>query len=1083
MTTASRIARLPALDITSAGRPSQVPLSWAQRGLWLMSRMHPDSCLYNVDLALWLDGPLDTVALGSALEQVAARHEILRTTFPATGGEPWQRVEPDARPLLEHTDLGAVAPGARAHQAAEQMALWVRQPFDLAAGPLVRAHLIRLGPTRHLFGLSLHHIVCDGLSVHIFFAELAEFYGGASTLPALPAQFADYAIWQSKQGVDPDQRAWWREYLAGVPTVLHLPTDRPRPAVRGTRGSTHVFGVPAPVMDGVRALARQLRATPYIVLLTAYAGLLGRLTGSRDLLIGTPVSDRSLPETESLIGYFLDVLPVRIDLSADPTFAAAVDRVRTSVFGVLSHQQVPFESLVEELRPARDPSHTPLVQAIFTADLAPAAAPVLAGLHATPMKLLPEVAKFDLDLDLRPPSAGDRDFQGTISYDAGLFDATTIERFCDRFRRLLSAAVESPHTPLWRLPVMADDERSVILHQWSRSGAARPARPFVHETLALAPPAAPALIAGGQTMSYGTLTRRARGLAAHLRRAGVGPGDVVGIGLPRGAEAIIALLGVLTAGAGYLPLDPAQPAVRLARLLSSAGTRYVITDASWSHRIGGAGLTKLLLEHIDQDTAPVPVPVPVHVHPDDLAYAIFTSGSTGEPKAVAIPHRALSNHARAIRDAYALRPADRVLQFASLSFDVAAEELFPTWAGGGSVVLCPDPPPPPGALNSLLTAEAVTVVNLPAGYWERWTAELGASGIPPARSLRLVVIGSESVSPAALATWDELTAVPVINAYGLTETTISSVIHFVAEPDATAGNVPIGRPIAGVETFVLGTDLDPVPAGFPGELYVGGACLARGYLGRPELTAQRFVPHPFGAPGTRLHRSGDLVRQRRDGTLEFLGRLDDQIKIRGYRIEPGEIEATLCEHPDVTQAVVVARADVSGEQVLVGYAVPRPDATLPPDLREYVAERLPAYLVPGIFFGLPALPLRANGKVDRAALPAPTRPVRVATVPPRTELERALARIWQDVLHVGEVGVQDNFFDLGGNSVLLSAVHAAVVEVLARRVPMVTLYEFPTIAALGRHLSGSQGPPAERAPDPRLRGRDRLARRRRLTDP
>ncbi|MFD5142862.1 amino acid adenylation domain-containing protein [Streptomyces sp. NPDC058401] len=1107
-------------------RPDQPPLSSAQRALWLLDQLHPASSLYNVPVAVKLTGHLDVTALTRALALVVERHEVLRTVFPRrAGGEPYQRVLPAADVPMDVLDLRAgasPAPGEAAHdETARDETAWqavralVEEPFDLAAGPLLRAVLVRLTDEESILGISLHHMVCDGPSLHILFEELSAYYEGpGAVLPALTAQFVDHVLERQASADGPEALGWWREQLAGAPTVLALPTDRPRPAVRRGRGATYTLRLSGGLVAAAGALARHERATPFMVMTAVYSALLGRLSGSRDLLIGTPVAGRDRAELESLIGFFVNTVPLRISLDGDPPFTELLRRVRTSTFGAMAHADVPFDALVENLRIDRDPGTTPLVQTVLTFESSPLARPRFAGLGARLLPILPDAAKFDLDVMILQAPDGSGDFDFCVTYDTDLFEPQTVTRLAERFRAMLAAVVADPALPMHRLPLLTDDETRQATEVWNPAGDEHRAipGPLVHEWVerqARARPADPALSLDGREVSYAELDARAGALARRLTAADVAPGDVVGILLPRGTELPTAMLGILKCGAAYLPLDLAHPAAHLARILRSAGAAHVVTSAESAPRLESLGVRTVPVEGLSGTAHAAPAErdepgepagqgeprgqggprgqgEPHRVHPEDLAYVIFTSGSTGEPKGVGVPHSALANHARAVDERFGLRSGDRVLQFANAAFDVAAEELFPTWAAGACAVLCTDPPPAE-RMSAQLDSLGITVANLPASYWQRWVATLpdGDGRVPG--TLRLLVVGSEPVDPVALAAWARRTPVPVVNAYGLTETTITALTH-----DTGLGSggalVPVGVPLRGVRAYVLDEDLQQLPPGVPGELFIGGAGLARGYLGRPGLTAERFLPDPF-VPGARMHRTGDRARRRPDGAVEVLGRIDEQLKVRGYRIEPGEVEAALCTHPEVVQAAVAARTGADGTPRLAGYVVTRTGG-VPDDLRAHLTALLPAHLVPGVLVPLAALPLSGSGKVDRSALPeprpaAPALPDPPAGEPAESDMERMLSLIWQDVLDIGRVGVRDNFFDLGGTSFTLTTVHARLNERLGRRLPLVTLYEHPTIAALAGHLCNEDRPsgptlPADPQAENRLRaGRARLNQRRR----
>jgi amino acid adenylation domain-containing protein len=1050
------------------GPPSVLPLSREQRRLLFLHELDPGGSAYNVFVAVRLRGLLSVTALRRALDQTVQRHEMLRTTFVSgsADSEPRQRVGP-ARPVpLPVTDLA----GGSDTAVADLVTRWSREPFDLARGPVIRAKLVRLGPREHVFGLFMHHIVCDGRSLSVLFAELADFYAGRER-PAPPMRYGDHVVAQDaelREGPFAGGLGWWRDQLTGAPFLLELPADRFARAGGTRAGATYTRRLPAGLVRRAAALGRRHRASVFMVSLAAYGALLGRITGAREVLVGVPVEGRLRPELEQVVGLFVNTLPLRIDLGGDPSFAELIDRVRAHALGAYDHQEVPFDLLVEELRPERSPGRPPLVQTMFTFESGPPAEPHFAGLAAELLRVEPTAAKFDLDMTIQADARGHR---LRTTYATGRFDAGTAAALTDGYACLLHAAVAAPDTPIGRLPLLDPAARSALVTRARVPGPAADALlPALLAGRAAATPGAPAVDGAGGPLTYAELDAAANRLAHHLRDLGAGPEDVVGVCLPRGQDLLIAMLAVLKTGAAYLPLDPDLPPARRKWMCSASRARIVLT----TDHVRRAG------KDLSARSA-----APVRIHPESLAYVIFTSGSTGEPKPVAVPHRALANHARAIADRYGIGPADRVLQFANAGFDVAAEEIFPTWVGGGCVVLPGAAPPSPEALSELVAAERITVVNLPSGHWRHWVTSADHQ-IPG--GLRLAVIGSEPVDPAAAARWTRTLApgVRLLNAYGVSEATITTTLHPIA--GETDRPVPIGRPLAGTVAFVLDENLEPVPTGVPGELYVGGAGVARGYLHRPGLTAEQFVPDPFGDDGSggeggrefkggRLYRTGDCVRRRADDAIEFLGRLDDQLNVRGHRVEPGEVTAALRAHPAVRDAAV---AVVDGE--LVGYLVP----AVPADLRAHLARWLPSHLIPEVFAALDVLPVGPNGKLDGAALPKPAREPAAARTPPGSPLERRLAGIWRQLLGVADVGIDDNFFDLGGRSRLLVAVRARIADELGVDLPLVALYEAPTIAALARRLDGDAVPPTgeagagtERAA--RLQGGlERLRRRREL---
>ena len=1066
-------------------------VSAAQRGLWLTSQMHPESALNNVFCTVRLAGPVDVAALRAALVEVVDRHAALRATFAMDGGVLRRRVADHIEVPIPVVDPGT----GRIADRIEEARSWCEQPFDLAAGPLLRTRLVRTGPHEYLFCLAVHHIVCDGQSLSILFDELSLAYArrtGAdprAELPALEAQYEDYLAWRHCQPRDGAALAWWASYLDSAPDVLPLPTDRPRPVVRGTAGDTVLFDVPEPLLRDLVATAGRQRMSPFMVLLATYAIVIGRVAGVTDLLVGIPVTDRPRPEFEPLIGLFVDTLPVRVSVPAGNTFAEVLDQVRRSVLDVLSHQYVSFEELVDRCRPDRSPSHTPLVQVAFGADLRPFPAPVLSGVDVEVSIPEPRTAKFDLDTSFNAAAGGRGGLVGAFTYSTAIFDRASIQALADRFVRLLAAGVADPQRVLATIPLTSDLERAAVLEQWSRGGPARAAEVPAHEMFArqaMATPHAPAVSADGYELTYGELDARSDRIAGHLRRAGLGPDDVVGVLQERSVDMVATLLGILKAGAAYLPLSSTHPPDYLGRVLAAARSRYVVAGPGLTHRLADADVAVVTPVALQRD-----VPDSDEYHrrpgPDNLAYVLFTSGSTGEPKGVAIAHRSVSNVAATMRAMYQLSTADRVLQFANIGFDIAVEEMFPTWAAGGCVVLSPEPPPDAEGLTRLMNRERVTFTILTSSVWRHWFTDSRRRGetVPP--TLRLISIGAEPTDAETLRIWQRETGISVFNAYGLTETTVNTTIANVEAP-VVGDRVSIGRPIRGVDVFVLDAELEPMPPGVVGELYAAGDCLARGYLGRPDLTAARFVPHPFASvPGTRMHRTGDRARWRSDGTLEVLGRLDAQLKVRGYRVEPGHVEAVMNEHPEVEAAAVTVRPGPDGRERLVGYLVPRRGTGVPPDLRGHLSGRLPAYLVPSVLTAVPAIPHNASGKLDVGALPEPAdAAAAVEHTPPSTDVERMLVDIWRDVLDHAEVGVHENFFDLGGTSQAVATVLTTLNGLLDRQLPLVSLYEFPTIAALAGHLSVDRRDDQTAEQDShraaRLRaGRARLVERRRKT--
>ncbi|MFE7191739.1 amino acid adenylation domain-containing protein [Kitasatospora sp. NPDC057595] len=1048
----------------SAGPARESALTVGQERLWFLDQLDPGDPSYNIPLVLRLTGEPSTASLRAALDGVVARHEALRTRFPAEDGRPAAVVDAAVPVPLDLADLR----GRPQDEVAAALAERVNRGFDLAAGPLLRAALLRTGEQEHVLCLVLHHIVADGWSLGLLRTELAERYaahragGPAPELPA-PPSYAAHAAAERAWLAGPEAAAaltYWRERLADAP-ALDLPLDRPRPAEPSSAGAFHtrILRGLGPELD---AFARARRLTPFMVLAAAYQALLHRCTGQDDFCVGVPTAARTTVDSERTVGYFSSALVLRADLTGAPTFDTLLRRVRTDWLGALGHGRVPFEQLAEELRPDRDPGRTPLFQTLLTVHTQDGGA---LGEHAFADLRCVEIdgghtaAKFELALDVRPD--GD-DLQAVLGYRADLLDEPWAVRLGRRFDTLLRAALAAPDTPVHLLPLLDAEERAD-----AAAGSAGPALPGHPATVldaidraASEQPDAPA-VEGRDADGRDTRLTRAgladasRALAARLTAAGVRRGDLVAFCLPRGPHAVVAMLAAWRAGAGYLPLDPEYPASRLAFMLTDSGaTALVTTDGAPVEGLPAAVPVLAATGGADTPPAAPSAAGEAAAGPDDPAYLVYTSGSTGTPKGVLVPHRALAARVAWMREGYRLTAADRVLQYASLSFDTCAEEVFPALAAGATLVVAQAGAALPDQLAEPAAA-GLTVLDLPTPYWHQLVADLDATPWPA--GLRLLILGADQVRPEAVAAWRARfgDTVRLVNSYGPTETTVIATTADLGAAD-TARRPPIGRPIGGTTVAVLDRHGRPVPPGTPGELVVGGAGVTGGYLGRPGATARAFVPDPDGPPGARRYRTGDLVRRRGDGALEFLGRIDAQVKVRGYRVEPGEVESALLAQPGVGQAAVLARADR-----LLGYVVPEalPDAepntpapapaTDPAALRAALAATLPAHLVPNAVLVLDALPLTPNGKLDHRALPDPdTRPeLRAAYLAPRTEAEELVAEVWQEVLGLDRVGVHDDFFDLGGHSLLATRVVARIRAAADLGVPLRTLFTHRTVAA------------------------------------
>ena len=1010
-------------------RSGDFPLSFAQEGLWFLNRLEPDSPDYLAALAWRVDGPLDRERLDRALGRLVGRHESLRTTFPLVGTEPVQRVTAAAGLTASWHDLRHLPDplDTAVRQAGEEL----HRPFDLGDGPLFRALVWQLDATDHVLVLAMHHIVSDGWSMGVLVRELGALYEDG-TVPELPVQYADFAGWQREElGGDGLTRGLdhWRERLAGLP-VLDLPTDRPRPAQPSWAGATHEFTLDQELVAALERLGRAHGTTPYMTLLAAFQVLLGRWSGQTDFGIGAPVAGRSRPEVENVVGLFVNTVVMRADLAGDPTFAELLARVRRDSLDAYQHQDVPFDRLVAELRPDRDLSRSPLFQVMFDLEVRSIGAPRLGAARLHPVEIPFDVTKFDLMFTFTtdPDAAG-----GFVQYRTDLFDAVSIERLVEGCRTLLAAVVATPGAPLSTLELSTNERQLLRSLGAGDTHATQP-----HDLVALfeqqvhRTPDAVAVISGDDVLSYGELNARANRLAWWLRDCGVRTETPVGVRLHRGPDMLIAVLAVLKAGGAYVPIDPAWPAERVDFIHADLRTLLVLDGP--------------LPDGGHDDNLELPVAA------DQLAYVIYTSGSTGKPKGVGVSRAAMTAHVTGMRNRFELDSADRVLQFASLAFDASVEQIFPALTTGAALVLPPHGMVAPAQLLTDLDRHGVTVMEVVPGYLTELIAELSADGTAvPARHpgrLRLLVLGGDAVRAADLVWWTRhFPGVTMVNTYGPTEATISSTAFDVSREAAEDGSgVSIGRAVGDRRLFVLDERLAEVPVGAVGELFIGGGQLARGYLGRPGLTADRFLPDPYGpTAGARLYRTGDLVRWRNDGQLDFCGRTDNQVKIRGFRIELGEIEARLRQHPDIRDATVAAHHDrlvahLAGEQHL-----------RTSEVRSWLAERLPAYMVPGVVIVVDELPRTVGGKVDRDRLPDPDghRPEPGEDhVAPRNPTEEAIAAVWQEVLRIDRIGVHENFFDLGGHSLLATRVVIRLRTAFGSEIGVRTLFERPTVARL-----------------------------------
>ncbi|MFD0201595.1 MULTISPECIES: non-ribosomal peptide synthetase [Saccharothrix] len=1018
-----------------AAAPTAYPLSFGQQRLWFLDRFSPGSAVYNVPVALRLRGALDVAALRRALDVLVNRHASLRTTFPDSGGEPVQLVAPTGTAPLTTHDLPDTDRDAAAQRFADERG---GIGFDLHRGPLFAASLGRFADDDHVLVLNLHHIIADAWSLSVLLGELGQAYAAAldgrdPDLPALTLQYPDFAVWQRDRmaEVSAGHLDFWTRHLAGAPELLTLPTDRPRPPVVTYRGALRYGYVP---IGPLEELARAHGVTVFMVLLAGFAARLGRLAGQDEVVVGTPVAGRSHPDLEGLIGFFVNTLALRTHVGGDPTFTELLARIRQVAADGLAHADLPFERLVEHLSPRRSTGHAPIYQAQLIFTNTPPLDIALSGLDVTPLVPDPKVAKFDLTAAADPQ--GDTLALG-VEYNTDLFDESTVAEFTDRLIALLTAAAEHPERRISELDGLTGVRRWEVLEGFNATDLDLPP---ARTALDLITGHGTAVSGVDSALTYPELDTRAGRIAALLRAHGVGRGSAVALCLPRTPDLVAAVLGVWKAGAAYVPLDPGWPVDRLTAMPADSGAAVLVTERGLP--FGG---TVLSLADADRYE---PSPEPCPASGEDLAYIIYTSGSTGTPKGVEVPHRAVVNLLVSFQRLLALTDADRLAAVTTLSFDISVLELLlPLTVGAEALVVPSDVSADGVALRELLVEREVTALQATPATWRLLHA---AGGVPAGVVTR--ICGGEAL-PRDLA--DDLMADDAVlwNAYGPTETTVWSSAGRV-EPSPAP--VVLGPPIGNTRLYVLGPGLEPVPPGVVGELHIGGAGVARGYHDRPELTASRFLPDPFAAePGGRLYATGDLVRHRSDGTLEFLSRADHQVKVRGFRIELGEVEAALLASGEVREAVGLAV-----DERLVAYVVPGdvPRDGLWPRLRAALAARLPDYMLPAAAVVLDAFPLTPNGKTDRKALPPPVWDVEGDRVPPRDAVEEVLAGLWAEVLGVPEVGVHDDFFALGGHSLLAAKVLARVRAAFGVAVPIGRMFAAPTVAGVAAALVALDDP-------------------------
>ena len=1056
-------------------------LSSAQQRLWFIHQFNPTSAVYNMPKVLRLQGQLNLPALQQALNQIVERHEVLRTVFPNGDNGLEQRVMPPQPVTIQQLDLQDHAVETREEVARDLARRAIYQPFDLVTDLMMRGWLIRFAEDDHLFVLVVHHIATDGWSNRVLEKEWGQFYTAACanqslSLPPLPIQYADYSVWQRQQLTGErlaSQLAYWQQQFSNLPPLLDLPLDKPRP-LHPTEHGAHEIQILSPALTAaLRAFCLRENITLYMTLLAAFQTLLHRYTGQDDIVIGTPIANRTPIETEKLIGFFVNTLALRGDLAGDPTVRELLDRVRQTALAAYDHSELPFEKLIEELPIQRSLNHHPLFQVMFALQNLPDSTLILPGLTVVPFKIDKGTAPFDLNMNITD-SRGE--LKVALYYKTELFEHATISRMVGHFINLLTAMVaENPLGAQQRismLPILADNEQRQLLLEWNTTQHAWPAGLCIHHLFELQcrrNPGHTAIVYQDRQLTYGEMNQRANQLAHHLRKQGVGPATLtsalVAICLPRSPEAAIAMLAVLKAGGAFICLDAAWPTERIETILQQTQAQRVITSSAVL-----ATRPTLAPIVIDLDTdAPViqqaaTENLTVAIQPEDLAYIVYTSGSTGVPKGIMATQRGIVNYVLFIAQTFNHSSADRRLQVSAFGSEYFIADIMVYLSAGTTLIFKPDDyvlsiP----ELLRLLTEQKITIASLPSAYWHQWAMSLSEPFAPTSPYLRLVFTGMDVIKSEAFALWRANIGDSVrwVNEYGPAETTIGSTYYeadFAA--DTVPVRVPIGRPIANTAIYILDAAMKPVPIGVPGEIYIGGAGLARGYINQPELTKEKFIPNPFSdQPDARLYRTGDLARYLPAGDIDFLGRKDSQVKVRGFRIELQEIESKLNEHPTVQAAVVTTWAD-QGDKQLVAYIVPEAGATVQSQvLRQYLKQRLPSYMIPHLFMPIAALPMTVSGKLDRLALPKPDfnrAAVNASFVAPRSSPETDIAAIWCEILEIKTIGIHDNFFDWGGHSLLATRIVARISQLIGLEFPLRTLFEAPTIAEMASIITRLQ---------------------------
>ncbi|NEO70809.1 amino acid adenylation domain-containing protein, partial [Moorena sp. SIO3H5] len=1032
----------------------QLPLSWAQERLWFLNQLEGNSATYNIPAALKITGHLAINTLKQTLSEIINRHEVLRTSFRTVNGTPTQVIHPDSSININVVDLQKYPQPERETVLQQEVQCEATTPFDLEVAPLIRCKLWQLDTSEYVLVLTMHHIVSDGWSMGILIQELSTLYQAfaasePSLLSQLPIQYADFALWQRQWlsgEILENQVKYWKQELEGAPELLQLPTDRPRPHVMSYQGSTQDFSLTTELTDKLQQLSRNSGSTLFMTLQAALATLLYRYSGQKDILIGSPIANRNHLAIEPLIGFFVNTLVLRTRFKDNPSFSQLLTQVRETTLKGYEHQDVPFEQVVSALQPQRSLSHAPLFQVMFVLQNAPMGKLELPDLSLSQFNQHSTIAKFDLTLSMMETDMG---LVGRWEYNTDLFDGSTIARMATHFQNLLSAIVDNPQQVVSELPLLSAEERHQLLVEWNDTASDYPTDKCIHQLFSEQvekTPDAIAVVFEQQQLTYHQLNQRANQLAHHLQNLGVEPEVLVGICVERSVQMVVGLLGILKAGGAYVPLDPNYPRERLSYMLADAGVEVLLTQQSLLESLPSHTPRMVCFDSdwgaIEQHSGEN---LNVRVDSGNLAYVIYTSGSTGQPKGVAIEHCSVCNLAIAQRNLFDLEPASRVLQFASVSFDASVWEIVMAVTNGAMLILGTASELMPGDdLKQILHQCCVTHVTLPP-------SALAVLPTDELTDLGQIIVAGEACSLELAHQWS--VGRRFFNAYGPTESTVCATVAQIRD---SSEKITIGHPIANTQIYILDQHLQPVPIGVPGELYIGGDGLARGYLNRPELTSEKFISNPFSSSKSqRIYKTSDLARYLRDSNIEFLGRIDNQVKIRGFRIELGEIESVLSSHPHIQQTVVIATEDLDSNKRLVAYYVSEEESLTTNQLREFLKQKLPDYMVPSAFVTLETLPLTPNGKVDKKALPAPEGVFTSVEeyVAPRTPTEEIIANIFASVLGVPNVGIHDNFFEIGGHSLLATQLISQLRLTFNREIPLRQVFESPTIAELEPKLT------------------------------